>query len=99
VILGEPDRLERVEASMGGTQRVAMIVAGPDGSGVPGDATGWLVTDDAEACAAARDRVRLRTVLVGASGADPAAAQRPADRLARSLGDAVMGILASEAMT
>ena len=61
-------------------------------------AAGWFVSDRPERCVAAHELRRLRTVLVGSSAAGRDLAHRPADRMARSIPDAVLDILASEAM-
>ncbi|MFN8629305.1 MAG: hypothetical protein U0838_03005 [Chloroflexota bacterium] len=73
----------------------------PDGeadlASVDTGSVGWFVSDRPERCAAAHELRRLRTVLVGAAETRDLA-HRPADRMARSLPDAVLDILASEAM-
>jgi hypothetical protein len=65
---------------------------------LPVDAAGWLVTGDPAACAAARDVRGVRTILVGPAVTGRGLAHRPADVEARGLLDAVLVILASEAM-
>lgn len=103
VILGDATKLEAAKASLpiSGGVSVLETDTGAEGSieGVDSDTAGWLVSDNAELCAgAARTHRRLKTVLIGGSEATHDLAHRPADRFARSLGDAVLDILATEAM-
>jgi len=102
VLIGDASQLHDALAALSPDDDLTSLPAPlPGGStidAIPGDAIGWLITDSAEACAAARARRRLRTILIGGSTADQDLAHRRADRLARSLGDAVLEILASEAM-
>ncbi len=65
---------------------------------LPASAAGWLVTSDPGLCGQARDRRGLRTVLVGPSRPGTSLAFRPCDVEARDLRDAVLAILATEAM-
>lgn len=97
VLLGDRDELDAARESLPTVERVAELESADELSGVDLDAFGWLVTDSADVCAGARGHRRLKTVLVGASGSSDLA-HRPADRLARSLSDAVLDILATEAM-
>lgn len=81
----------------------AVLAALRDGApearvGLPPDASGWLVTGDPAFCAAAREAHRIRTLLVGPAAPGRGPAHRPADIVARDLLDAVLAILASEAM-
>jgi hypothetical protein len=68
----------------------------PDSAGaleaVDGTASGWFVSDKPERCIAAHELRRLTTVLVGAADTARDLAHRPADRLARSLSDAVLDV-------
>lgn len=103
VLLGDGANLEAAQESLPIAGRISVVEAddGADGSlgGVDSDAAGWLVSDSADRCAgAARMHRRLKTVLVGASESSHDLAHRPADRMARSLSDAVLDILATEAM-
>lgn len=95
VLLGEPDKLEAARASLPIIRRVPSIEASGELAEVE-ETGGWLVSDSADRCA--RMHRRLKTVLVGSSTATHDLAHRPADRLARSLTDAVLDILATEAM-
>jgi hypothetical protein len=65
---------------------------------LPDDATGWLVTGDPDRCGDARGR-RVRTVLVGPADMARNLAHRVADVHARGLLDAVLVVLAADAMT
>jgi hypothetical protein len=65
---------------------------------LPGDAGGWLVSARVDACLQARRAGRLRTVLVGPKPPGETPLGRPADLQARSLFDAVLTIVAQEAM-
>lgn len=95
VLVGEPDKLEAARASLPIVRRVPIIEA-PEELAEAEETGGWLVSDSPDRCA--RMHRRLKTVLVGASTATHDLAHRPADRLARSLTDAVLDILATEAM-
>lgn len=66
--------------------------------GLGDDATGWLIAADEATCAAARSSRRLRTILVGPSVPGRGLASRPSDLEVRTLLDAVLAILAAEAM-
>ena len=98
VLVGEPDQLEKARATLTVGSKTATLVPDPTAAGVPEDARGWLITESPEACAAVREKRRLRTILVGGSSDPNDLAHRPADLLARSLSDAVIEILATEAM-
>ena len=91
VLTGSPQPVAAVLAAW----RDAAPVARPE---LPADAVGWLVTNDAAACAAARGTRGIRTVLVGPATPGRGLAHRPADVEARDLVDAVLRILATEAM-
>jgi hypothetical protein len=97
VVVGEDPALSAARDALPPDLRGVVIAEGTV-SDVAGDAAGWFVSDVAEHCTGAREHRRLKTVLVGASESTHDLAHRPADRLARSLGDAVLDILASEAM-
>ena len=97
VIVGEDPALSTAQEALPRDLRGVVIAEGLV-SDVAGDEAGWFVSDAAEHCTGAREHRRLKTVLVGASESTHDLAHRPADRLARSLGDAVLDILASEAM-
>lgn len=62
------------------------------------DATGWLVTSSTETCEALHEHRRLRSILVGSASGSAGQVDRPADVVARSLTDAVLGILTEDAM-
>lgn len=98
VLVGEPDKLVKARATLAEGFRTATLEPDPTTAGVPEDARGWLITNSADACAAVREKRRLRTILVGGSTGPHDLAHRPADLLARSLSDAVIEILATEAM-
>ncbi len=97
VLLGGRDELDAARESLPSSRRVSEVESNGDLEGVSSDAGGWLVSDSADLCAGARTHRRLKTVLVGAASSSDLA-HRPADRLARSLSDAVLDILATEAM-
>jgi hypothetical protein len=97
VLLGDREKLDAARASLPIARRVPELESNDELDGVDSDAGGWLVSDRPERCAGARTHRRLRTVLVGAPSSYDLA-HRPADRLARSLADAVLDILATEAM-
>lgn len=97
VLVGDRERLDAARASLPIARRVPQLEVNDELDGVESDATGWLVSDSAERCAGARSHRKLKTVLVGGA-ATGNLAHRPADRLARSLADAVLDILATEAM-
>lgn len=65
---------------------------------LPDLATGWLVSNDPDVCAAARGIRGIRTILVGPAVPGRGLAYRRADMEARDLVDAVLAILAAEAM-
>jgi hypothetical protein len=65
---------------------------------VPEDAAGWLVTTDPAACVAARAAAGVRTILVGPAIPGQGLAYRRSDIEARDLLDAVLLILAADAM-
>lgn len=65
---------------------------------LPDDATGWLVTANEARCDELRGRSGLRTILVGPSVPDRRLTHRAADFEARDLVDAVLVILAADAM-
>ena len=65
---------------------------------LPADTRGWLVSGQLDACLRARRTGRLRTVLVGPRSPGETMVDRPADLHARSLLDAVLAIVAAEAM-
>jgi hypothetical protein len=97
VILWRDASPEIVEASQHGLG--ATLPNGDlDLASVDAGSAGWFISDRPERCVAAHELRRLRTVLIGAGVATSDLAHRPADRLARSLPDAVLDILASEAM-
>jgi len=97
VLLGDDKTLDTAQAALPLAGRVALA---PDGDldAIDRDAVGWLISDSSERFAEARQHRRLKTVLIGASASTTDLAHRPADRLARSLHDAVLGVLATEAM-
>lgn len=96
LLLGEADQIRAARESLPPRCQVAVAPEGwPAGEGRT--ATGWLVTDSPGRCAAKREHPRLRTVLVAASSRASDLAHRPADRLARSLGSAILEILVAEA--
>lgn len=97
VLLGDRGELDAVQESLPPGRRVAEIESDHELDGVDPDAAGWLISDSADICAGARSHRRLKTVLVGAASTNDLA-HRPADRLARSLSDAVLDILATETM-
>lgn len=97
VLLGSRESLDAARGSLPFARRVSELNCSDELDGVASDAGGWLVSDSADLCAGARTHRRLRTVLVGGSSSSDLA-HRPADRLARSLSDAVLDILATEAM-
>jgi hypothetical protein len=97
VLLGDREELDATHESLPAGRRFAEIEADHELDGVDPDAEGWLVSDSADLCAGARTHRRLKTVLVGAPSSNDLAHQ-PADRLARSLSDAVLDILATETM-
>lgn len=97
VLLGNREELDAARGAQPFARRVAELESNDELDGVDCDAAGWLVSDSADMCAGARTHRRLKTVLVGAAPSSDLA-HRPADRLARSLSDAVLDILATEAM-
>jgi hypothetical protein len=97
VLLGDRGQLDAARASLPVAGEVTELESNDELDGVDSDAAGWLVTDSADRCTGARTHRRLKTVLVG-SPPNHDLAHRPADRLARSLSDAVLDILATEAM-
>jgi hypothetical protein len=85
-----------------------VVLLGADGPGdtpagvestdsLPPDASGWLLTNDPDRCAEVRGR-RLRTILIGPSDPARGLAHRASDLEARGLVDAVLVILAADAM-
>ncbi len=97
VLLGSREALDAARGSLPFARRVAELDCSEELSAVASDAGGWLVSDSADLCAGARAHRRLKTVLVGPPPSGDLA-HRPAARLARSLSDAVLDILATEAM-
>ncbi len=65
---------------------------------LPDDASGWLVTADEARCGDVRGRHGLRTILVGPSVPGRGLSHRASDLEARDLVDAVLVILAADAM-
>ncbi len=97
VLLGSCETLDAARESLPFARRVSELDCSDELGAVASDAGGWLVSDSADLCAGARTHRRLKTVLVGQPSSSDLA-HRPADRLARSLSDAVLDILATEAM-
>lgn len=95
---GHPVRLTGGPGPVGAVLRLLRDDAPAACADLPPDAAGWLVTTDPAACVGARGIAGVRTILVGPATPGSGLAHRRSDVEARDLRDAILVILAAEAM-
>lgn len=89
VLLGDADAIASLQGAVRARLRLHEL---------PQDPQGWMLAGNASACARGRPCRRLRTILVGPATPGSGLASRACDVEARDLTDAVLTILAAEAM-
>jgi hypothetical protein len=98
-VRGAPDRDDAISHLAEGGRRVGLIGDVDTGTtGLPEGARGWLLTSNAGQARAVRHQGGVRTVLIGPATADRRLANRAADHDARGLLEAVLIVLAADAM-